>query len=219
MPTITLACPTYRRYDLLGQMVASAERGTVVPDRYYIVDNGGSFVAGAHGLPTVKTEVASPGRNMGVSASWNVTLSRHDDIVIMVCDDVVLGTHTVEALVQGYEAHPEIGFFFPESASMFTVYLQRKSLFEKLGPYDEQFWPAYFEDNDMYRRMGLAGERSLAVTGEGVGYYHHLSATMKTYNADEMRDHHARFEACQRYYVQKWGGMPHHERFATPFGR
>jgi len=215
--TITVAGPSYRRYDLLGQMIASAEQGTLVPDQYLIVDNGGSLVPAAHGIPTAKTTIENPGRNLGVAATWNVVMSRNDDIIIMACDDVRFGARTIEALVKESEEHPEVGFFFPESASMFTVFLLRKSLYDRIGAFDEGFWPAYFEDNDYFRRLCLAGEQRFPVVGVDVGYYHHISATLRTYNTDEMNTHHGRFKANQDYYYRKWGGLPHHETYATPF--
>jgi GT2 family glycosyltransferase len=223
MKTVTLAVPTLRRYDLLTHLlVASAERGTRKPDQYFVVDNGGGLDAVAYGLPTEKTTIYKPGRNLGVSASWNHAIrerlpSDDDGYLIMACDDMDLYANTVEALVAAADAHPEVGFFYPEhnAHTMFGVYLQRRWCWDKIGPYDERFWPAYFEDNDYCYRLKLAGVPLMTVPG--CGNNHVGSATMATYNEDEMREHHARFDGCRNYYIQKWGGPPHGERFSTPF--
>lgn len=217
---VTLAVPTYRRYDLLAQMlIKSAEAGTRPPDRYYIVDNGGSLDPVAYGLPTAKVEIYRPGRNLGVSASWNHIHRTVDEYVIMACDDMALYPNTVEALVAAAETHPDVGFFFPSdnAHTMFGVYLQRRSFFEQIGEYDEHFWPAYFEDNDYARRIQLASGKTMSVPDCGMSHFH--SGTLKSYSEQEMQQHHSNFERLRAYYCQKWGGPPGHEQFKTPFNR
>lgn len=221
--TVTLAVPTLRRYDLLAQLlIPSAERGSRKPDRYFVVDNGGGFDPVAYGVPSDKTTVHKAGRNLGVSASWNVafnTVLPSDDAgyLIMACDDMDLYGTTVEALVAAAVAHPEVGYFWPQhnAHTMFGVYLMRRWCFDKVGPFDENFWPAYFEDNDYCYRLKLCGVPIMEVPGCGMN--HVGSATIATYNVDEMNDHHARFNACSSYYMRKWGGAPHNERYTVPF--
>lgn len=222
---VTLAVPTLKRYDLLaGLLVPSAERGTRPPDQYYIVDNGGGLNPAAYGLPTVKTTVYRPGRNLGVSASWNhvlTTVAPKDDseCVIMACDDMDLYGNTVEAMVAAAEAHPEAGFFWPQrnAHTMFGVYLLRRWCFDRVGPFDENFYPAYFEDNDYCYRLKLDGVPLMEVPGCGMN--HVGSATLAAYNASELAEHHSRFDACRSYYSRKWGGEPHREVFTKPFNK
>lgn len=213
---LTVAVPTYRRYDLLRQMMDSAEKGSLVPDRYYIVDNGGSLDPAAYGMPTVKVEIWRPGRNIGVSAAWNHILKTQPEHVVVACDDVQFHGETLRRLVEEYDAHPEIPFFFPAvTPSMFSVFMQRRSLLEQIGGYDEAFYPAYFEDNDYVRRMHLAGIPYRGVPG--LGYNHVGSGTLKTFSPAEMEEHHSRFQGLQQYYVRKWGGLPGREQYKVPF--
>jgi GT2 family glycosyltransferase len=213
---LTVAVPTYRRYDLLRQMMDSAEAGSLVPDRYYIVDNGGSLDPAAYGMPTAKIEVWRPGRNIGVSAAWNHILTTQEEHVAVVCDDVRFHGDTLRLLVEAYDASPEISLFHPAvTPSMFSVFMQRRELLERIGGYDENFWPAYFEDNDYVYRMKLAGVSHLAVPG--LGYDHVGSGTLKSFSPAEMEEHHGRFQGLQQYYVRKWGGMPGREKYQVPF--
>jgi len=217
MKTVTLAVPTVRRYDLLAQLlVASAERGTRRPDHYYIVDNGGRLDPKAYGLPTERTTVFQPGRNLGVSASWNHGHRLLSEYVIWACDDMELYSVTIENLVAAADANPEVGFFYPQdnAHTIFGVNLMRRWVFEKVGPYDEAFYPAYFEDNDYAYRLKLANVPLMAVPG---GMSHVGSATLKSYSEAEMNEHHGRFEALRAYYVKKWGGQPGHEKYTEPF--
>lgn len=223
MKHVTLMVPTLRRYDLLSQMlVPSAERNTRPPDRYLVVDNGGNLDASAYGLPTEKTTVIKPGRNLGVAASWNhafdaVLPDDESKYLIMACDDMELLPNTVEALVAAADAHPEVGFFWPEhnAHTMFGVYLQRRWCLDRVGYYDANFWPAYFEDNDYCYRLKLSGVPIMTVPD--CGMTHVRSATMATYSAEEMTEHHQRFDGCRNYYTRKWGGAPHSETFTVPF--
>lgn len=220
MKTVTVAVPTYRRYDLLVQMlIKSAEFGTRLPDRYYIIDNGGTLDQASLGLPADRVVVHRPGKNLGVSASWNHGHRTLTDHVIWACDDMALHPPTVERLVEAAEAHSDVAFFFPEhnAGTMFGVYLMPQWAFEKIGPFDEGFYPAYFEDNDYARRIQLAGLKTMIVPGCGMNHF--KSGTLASYNAHEMAQHHSNFERLRAYYCQKWGGPPGHEQFKTPFNR
>ena len=73
---IVLGVPVLSRYDLLERLLASAEAGTVKPDRYLIVDNGRQLDVRSPGISRAvergaTVSVLSPGRNLGVAASWN----------------------------------------------------------------------------------------------------------------------------------------------------
>lgn len=222
---VTLMVPTLRRYDLLAQLlVPSAERGTRRPDSYYIVDNSGGLDAVAYGMPSEKTTIYKPGRNLGVAASWNHairTLLPSDDAghLIMACDDMDLYGNTIESLVAAADAHPAVGYFWPQynAHTMFGVYLLRRWCFDQVGPFDENFYPAYFEDNDYCYRLKLAGVPIMEVPGCGMN--HVGSATIASYSKAELGEHHGRFNACREYYTRKWGGPPHAETFKTPFNQ
>jgi hypothetical protein len=81
--------------------------------------------------------------------------------------------------------------------------------------FDEQFIPAYHEDNDYHRRLQLAGfgDKIFSVP---IPYLHFGSGTLR--NVEHVNQGWgARFTACQEYYVRKWGGLPGHETYTTPF--
>lgn len=40
-----------------------------------------------------------------------------------------------------------------------AAFVVRRDVFERIGPLDEQFWPAWFEDVDYCRRLAAAGEQ------------------------------------------------------------
>lgn len=218
MSRITLAAPCFRRYDLLQKLFESAERGSRKPDQYFVVDNGcrlaGLRASGEIRLPE-NTVVACTGRPNGVAGAWNIAFRENPDWVIMSNDDVELHEGTVAALEEAANTS-DAEFLFPSFSpgAMFCVFLAKRAMLERVGPFDERFYPAYFEDNDYHRRMRLAGVKEMLV--DGASYGHFGSATLKSLSALEMEQHHKDFEKNRRFYIDKWGGPPGHEDQTIP---
>lgn len=217
---IILGVPTYRRYDLLKLMLASVESGTVVPDYCVIVDNGGALVEAELPTTRMKIIVERPGKNLGVAGGWN-SVMRHAEIrsekpvhTLITNDDIVFGQKTIENMIALATDENVIVASYGESFSCFMIGLR---LYARVGQFDEQFHPAYFEDNDYVRRMTLVGEQ-FTVAPHADGYHHARSATLQTYSSIELEQHHRNFEANRARYIAKWGGLPGHERFQKPGG-
>lgn len=214
---ITLAIPCVRRYDLLQGLLDSAERGTRKPDSYVVIDNGNAIRTSGVRLPP-NTDLIEPGTNLGVSATWNLVMSRYEDHVIFSNDDVILDANTVEVLAGAAETTDAV-FIFPrmDPPTTFCVFLIKHECHRVVGPFDENFWPAYYEDCDYHRRIKFAGVKELIV--EGTGYMHILNGYLKTMTPEE----HMRFagyvEKNHNYYLEKWGGPPGGETFSTPWGK
>ncbi len=215
---VTLGIPTLNRYADLAALIASAERGTLVPDHYVIVDNGGTLDIGTFDGQE-KIHVIRPGRNIGVAASWNIMLRDTPDYIVISNDDAILYPDTIERMITFADQHPNEGFLYghaPTSQNAWSLFLHRAWCFREIGPYDERFWPAYFEDDDMSYRMRLAGVQPRMILD--CIYDHIGSATLRAFTDAEMQQHHARFSANQSYYTEKWGGPPQHEQYRHPFG-
>lgn len=210
---MTLAIPCYKRYDLLAKLVQSAEAGTRKPDRYAIVDCGGWSKTHTFGFPP-NTEILDFGGNIGLPKVWNRLLGMYPDWVIFSNDDVELGPHLIENLAKAADESSAL-FLFPEKAgAMFCVALIKHACWEKVGPFDEAFWPGYFEDNDYHHRMKVLGIEEKQV--EDCSYYHHVSATLRTLSQEERAIHNQNFARNKDYYIRKWGGMPHGEKLKIP---
>lgn len=80
--------------------------------------------------------------------------------------------------------------------------------------FDERFQPAYFEDNDYHRRHWLGGDGA-KIAGVTLPYLHYGGSTIKQ-NPARAEGWEKKFEAVRARYVQKWGGLPHHERYLVP---
>lgn len=93
--------------------------------------------------------------------------------------------------------------------------LKPQEFFDTVGRFDENLYPAYFEDNDMERRIILSGNRPVHRTD--AMHFHRGSETQNfgggTVVTSEM------FERNREYYIRKWGDSPTWERWDTPFNR
>jgi GT2 family glycosyltransferase len=95
--------------------------------------------------------------------------------------------------------------------------LFKRSVFEKIGYADVNFWPGgYFEDNDYCRRALLAGVKACGLHHSA--YFHFWSRTINQgpHATDDRR--HVRFQRNEQFYKTKWGGPFGEETYATPFG-
>lgn len=204
-----LGIPTLCRYDLLAELIESVEKGTVRPSEYFIVDNGGQFVPD---LARERIKVLSAGRNLGVSRSWNeILMYAHSsgEPAVISNDDIVFNDTTFEELCSGLQ-DPEAGVVNGHGWSLFG---QTKMCTDKVGFYDENFFPAYHEDCDYHWRMRLLDVKRLDVVTTPVA--HVGSATLRS-NPNLSPDSNW-FQKGQMYYMRKWGGLPGKEQFREPF--
>ncbi len=208
---ITLAIPTYRRFVLAAACVASAYQGACPPDRVLVVDNSGGRCPAIVGAQIV------PGREpQSVARAWNdAARLAGADWLILANDDTQFAPDTIQRLRAAAEANPKAGIVSPIEGLRFACFLLRRAAFEAVGPFDEQFAPAYFEDNDYARRLTLAGWE-LAVAPSDVR--HVGSATIRSYHGPEARLAGRQFDANKQRYLAKWGGLPHEELYQAPYG-
>ena len=212
--------PTRNRFDLARAGIAAALAGSLVPDRVVVLDNSDRAEAAGHlaDLVTAGVEVVPQRGNLGVSASWNWFLRHLEDHVVIANDDAVPGPETCRALVGAAQADTTEVFFgvTGDDGNAFSIFLLRKRGWQRIGPFEEAFYPAYYEDDDYAHRLRLAGYRVVRVPG---ATFEHLgSATYQAYKAEQQEQHRRAVRVNRRRYLAKWGGLPGNERFSTPYG-
>lgn len=207
--TVTLAIPTLKRFDLLYDCVWSALAGTVAPDRVLIIDNSGGACP-----PIPGAEVVLGRQPQSVARAWNDAVRATEGHIILSNDDLVFASDTIAQLLAVVHADPHAGIVSTLEGQRFCLFWLNRAAYAAVGPFDERFSPAYFEDNDYHRRLTLAGWTSPCAYTE---VKHEHSATMKAVVPRERETvHHARFRACQRFYIEKWGGLPGREIYTEP---
>lgn len=214
---VTLCVPTLTQYKLLHRLILACEAGSLVPDKYSIVDNGGKLILDLPDAIRKKCKVHRPIHNLGVGPSWNWFLRNEEDWIIISNDDIVPEEDAIRLLVNYAQNSDELFFCADDDTNAFSFFLEKKESLDIIGPYDEAFWPAYFEDNDKARRYKLAGYQLQVVPGVRM-QEHTGSATLKAYNSERMQKHHEEFRRNQQYYLVKWAGLPGEEEYESPFG-
>lgn len=152
-----------------------------------------------------------------VAKSWNLGMRRAAakgyDYAVIANDDTTLDKGKMSMLVD--RLNSKTIFSFPrKNGSAFAFFAVNIPLMQKLGGFDENFYPAYFEDNDAYYRSQLAGYSSEWV--DSVEIFHKGSQTQ--FGVDGQIVSHDRFDQLRDLYVSKWGGIPGNETFTRPFG-
>ena len=108
---------------------------------------------------------------------------------------------------------PFVGILCDESQNGYSSMVFTPELLYEVGYMDENFFPAYYEDNDHRYRMKQAGIEWEYLP---LKYQHTVSATIKRDPAIYARNQMT-FKENGRYYVEKWGGLPGQEKYTTPF--
>lgn len=161
-------------------------------------------------------KVTSSVNNIGVANGWNsfIDSARKDgfDAVIIANDDIYLHEGTLQRFVQEMQSSKFVSFEGMNAFSFFGIHLDYAA---EIGDFDEEFWPAYFEDNDYHYRMKLQGFAGTHVAEPS--YFHAGSATLSTFTYERRQMHHHNFNKNKRYYIAKWGGLPGYEFYTTPF--
>lgn len=170
--------------------------------------------------PPVKSMlVTETPENLGVAPGWNLlcqtAFNEGCDAIILANDDIILGSNTILRVVDALQQH---SFVCYEEAGQnaFSFFGITRSLYEQVGKFDSEFWPAYYEDNDYLYRMKLLGLRPYYL--DGYSFFHAGSATTGLYSQEQKAIHHHNFRKNTDYYIRKWGGLPYHETYTIPFG-
>jgi hypothetical protein len=108
---------------------------------------------------------------------------------------------------------PFVGILCDKSQNGYSSMVFKPELLYEVGYLDENFFPAYYEDNDHRYRMKLADMEWEYFPLE---YDHIVSATIKKDPAIFAKNQMT-FQENGRYYIEKWGGLPGQEKYQTPF--
>jgi GT2 family glycosyltransferase len=168
-----LIVPVLNRYDLLRRMLASLD----YPIRdLLIVDNGGKFedLFAKDELPVKNLRVFNLPSNLGVAASWNlgIKLFPHDPVWTFASNDVVFEPGALSMLSTASNGSLTLS----DRPPYWQTFAVGEDLVDRVGLFDERFYPAYFEDNDFERRVKLAG---FPVTKLSLKVRHDNSSTLK----------------------------------------
>ncbi|MGQ5521634.1 glycosyltransferase family 2 protein [Chitinimonas sp. PSY-7] len=194
-----------------------------------IVVNNGSTDGTAEWLASQPSiSVISNPENLGCAPAWNqgVKLAGNADWIIVLNNDVLLPAGWLQALLQAAEKHRldivcpamrerDQNYPFASYAQSFMHDLQdvlrlnaahgvcfavKRTVFDRIGSFDEAFRIGQFEDTDFFRRARIAGFRTGIV---GACFIHHFGSVTQDALSDTNRNRP--YEAENRaYFRKKW---------------
>lgn len=221
----TLGIPVLNRADLLLRCILSIDHPI---ETLFIINNGND--EGILGITSVieKRNFINEAlfqniriekhRNLGCGPSWNHVMKNSEGPWLFAGSDVKMLPGMLASLDETLEKNPDAGII---CGNGYNAFLMTKTGVEKVGYFDENFYPAYFEDVDHFRRVGLSGVKAVGVEGfqivHGEAPYWG-SSTVKS-NSEYDRKNAITFQNNQNYYVKKWGGLPTQEKFQRPFNK
>lgn len=155
--------------------------------------------------------------NKGVAASWNLGIDRMKETgsewLIILSASVRFGNMGGLDLIEQLET-TRASVIEPELDFMWHCMSIRRNVIEKVGKFDENFYPAYFEDFDYGHRIRLTFENDPAFIWTKVfidmmsaGRCHGTTLGGVKVDSQRLRD----------YLIKKWGGMPGDTKFTRPF--
>jgi GT2 family glycosyltransferase len=168
------------------------------------------------------------GVNRGISRSWNDGIlcgyGEGADVVVVANDDIVFGPGDLDRIAEAAAgdrgafivscAGPHTGYGVRLPSHGYACFAINPIALEEIGCFDENFFPAYCEDQDYSRRAQLAGLREAncpltEVAHEGSGTIRRDAQLRQANKLSQLKN--------QEYYRRKWGGDAGAESFGSPF--
>jgi GT2 family glycosyltransferase len=201
-----IGIPTINRADLLNPTLEKYLHD--FPETMIIIlDNGNQRI-----IEHERIMVMHASRNFGVAKSWNWL---HDMIftflekpyALILNDDIYLGKFEYQ-IKDTIHRHIEMPFL--TNTGTWCSYITPYKTWQQVGRFDENIYPAYYEDDDYSYRLKLAGLPHFPTNDlKPLNYIN--SGSIKRDASLNLRQ-----EKNKQYYIEKWGGMPGQETFTVP---
>lgn len=224
---IGVGIPTYNRYDILEPFLYAY--GLDFPfSQIFIVDNGNQnvnrFLRQEHDAKRLKDGKLKAGdikswsgitlieneKNVGVGASWNQLcqeIFKEYEYALILNDDIYLGKNYSEVISLINEKKAD----FIRATPDWCAFAISREVYEYIGPFDECFWPAYYEDKSYEYRMKLKGVRMIKHPLMNPHIYQSSKTLEKEPSILELS------KKNKKLYIEMWGGEPGKEQFKQPF--
>jgi len=166
---VKLCVPTLICYDLCVDMIKSAMNNTIQPDEYIVIDNGnGGFkdIYDKSGLNLSNLKIIYPGFK-SVAQTWNWLLNNLSGNLLIVNDDLILDPKLIETFLnyKNQEKDDKVVMYTNGNINAYSLFMMDSSIMNKMGEFDENFIPAYYEDTDHHYRMKLLGLKRVDIPG------------------------------------------------------
>jgi GT2 family glycosyltransferase len=188
-----LGFATYSQFDLADRLLASIDYPI---QNLVIVDNSG--------LQTWEPTKPEQVKNLwllripfglGLVGAWNLVIKStpYAPYWVLVNDDAWFEPGTLKTISE--QVDPE-AINFLDIIPRWSCVVFGEGAIAKAGLYDERFYPLYFDDNDLARRMENAGVKARQIQA---GVNHQNSSSLK----NKTRENDRTFEANRKLFDKK----------------
>jgi GT2 family glycosyltransferase len=204
-----IGIPTLNRFDLLHPALLFYIRD-FPSTKIHIIDNGQQGILSKLKHPNII--IHDMDRNLGVATSWNMLcdiIFKEHDYAMILNDDIYLGRKDweIDNLISNYKSD----FYY--GLQEWSAFILPKKTFKQVGRFDEDFYPAYYEDNDYEYRMRLLGKKMFQIPFLNSFVYQSSQTIEKD---PSLRKY---IEDNKQRFIDKWGGLPKKETFKKPFNK
>jgi hypothetical protein len=207
-----LATSAFANNDLLKICIKSWPKMSGILDKLvyfdgkYWTDNFKNLLESGE-LKKNNVEQLTLSKHMGVSGSWNQILkyafddNSYENVIIVGSD-----TEFKEGYLEGYikEFEDNQLEFSTARGQGFNCWCMTRKCYEVVGTFDENFFPAYVEDNDFHRRVKLSQLKDGDI-GNFELITHYGSASIRKNKRMEEANCKT-FPMSQQQFRKKWGG-------------
>lgn len=157
--------------------------------------------------------------NRGVAGSWNdaAKLFPEEDSILLVNEDAHFLPGYLKRICELADLCPGAPLIHLNDSNAYYCFVWTKIGREKYGTFDENLWPAYYEDCDMRIRHRLMGVTGYPYALQGLPPMPHGKSRTGGVNYSAM------IQGCgllnRDYWQKKWGGYNQHEvaLYGTPY--
>jgi len=227
MLNYTLVIPILNKPEYLIQLIHSIPKEEI-PERVLIINNGEEAI-----YDILKLQIAdiltywndwkdvdvyyeSFGYNLGVAKSWNVATDISKAPWLISNFDMLFSKGAIKKFINALEENDIVTLDWG-----YCLFACKPSLFEKVGKFDENFFPAYVEDTDFDRRVSLCADvKKFVFSARELGVQHGGCKTAEGHENKPLGDFlHMCRGFNKSYYSEKWGGILGEEKFNSPFNK
>jgi len=221
----TLGIPILNRGDLLLRCIESIDFPI---HTLFVINNGTSQdVEGA--IQQIQERAIPSGdlfneiriekhQNLGCARSWNRIIQTCPGPWLISGNDIQFMPGSVKKISDVQDANLDASII---CADGYAIFCMTEVGVQKVGFFDENFFPAYYEDLDHFRRVKLSGAKAVGVPDFKFVHGEAPFWGSSTVKSDwQLEKKFARWTGNLReYYIRKWGGEPGQEKFSRPYGK
>lgn len=196
IPVIIL--PVLNRFDLLEESIRSIDHPV---GNLLIIDNSGEYQL-PKGLYEGKVQVLNMPANMGVAGSWNLGIKcfPHAPYWVFMSND----NHWLPGGLAEMEKLSDPSKLVMSNVA-WNAFSLGSEIVKSIGLFDENYYPAYYEDTDYMERLRIAGMQDQIVWSTAAVQQIGVATTVKS-NADFFERNIFTNESNHKYWQQKISG-------------